>query len=300
MNDLSKSVQYIKGVGPTKVKLLERLGVKTLEDLITYFPRDYEDRSRPRKIEDLEDGEYGLIKAIVMSRASSVRIRGGRSMQKIMVSDETGTCQITWFNQPYLRDKFVLGKEYFFYGKAQVRLGRIDMTSPVYDEGDSKKNTGRIIPLYPSTYGLSQNSIRAIIENGLKDAGELEETLPKKILDAKKLVEINEAIHQIHFPEDFSRFKEARNRLAFEELFSMQLALLSLKNEYHKDEKGIAFSKDAKMSDVIFDLPFKLTKAQLRVLEEIDKDMEQEKPMNRLLQGDVGSRKNYSKLNCCI
>ena len=135
------------------------------------------------------------------------------------------------------------------------------MTSPVYDTEDSKKNTGRIIPLYPATYGLSQNTIRAIIENGLKDAGELEETLPEDILRTKNLLPLNEAVHQIHFPEDFFKFKEARNRLAFEELFSMQLALLSLKNEYHKDEKGIAFSKDAKMSDIIFNLPFKLTKA---------------------------------------
>lgn len=263
-----------------------------MEDLITYFPRDYEDRSKPRNIEDLEDGEYGLIKAIVMSRMNSVRIHGGRSMQKIMVRDETGACQITWFNQPYLKDKFIPGETYFFYGKASVRLGRIDMTSPVYDAENSKKNTGKIIPLYPSTYGLSQNTIRTIIENGLKDIGTLEETLPNKVLQVKKLLGRNEAIHQIHFPEDFSKFKEARDRLAFEELFDMQLALLSLKNENHKYETGIAFSKNAKMSDVIFDLPYKLTKAQIRVLEEIDKDMEQEKPMNRLLQGDVGSRKN--------
>lgn len=221
-------------------------------------------------------------------------------MQKLIVRDETATCQITWFNQPYLKDKFVLGETYYFYGKASVRLGIIHMLSPVFDQEQTKKNTGRIIPLYPATYGLSQNTIRAIIENGLKDAGDLEETLPEKVLKEKGLIGINEATHQIHFPEDFSKFREARNRLAFEELFSMQLALLSLKNEYHKDDKGIAFSKESKMSDVIFDLPFKLTKAQLRVLEEIDQDMESEKPMNRLLQGDVGSRKNNCKFDCSV
>ena len=122
----------------------------------------------------------------------------------------------------------------------------------------------------------------------------------ENILKSKRLIGINEAIHQIHFPEDFTKFKEARNRLAFEELFTMQLALNSLKNEHQKNEKGIAFSKDVKMSDVIFNLPFKLTKAQLRVLEEIDNDMEKPKPMNRLLQGDVGSRKDYCKFNCSI
>ncbi len=230
-----------------------------------------------------------------MSRMNNTRIHGGRTMQRIIVRDETATCQITWFNQPYLKDKFILGETYYFYGKASVKLGRFDMTSPVYDTEDSKKNTGRIIPLYPATYGLSQNTIRTIIENGLKDAGSIEETLPNAVLNQKHLIGLNDAIHQIHFPEDFSEFKDARNRLAFEELFSMQLALLSLKNEARNEEDGIAFSKDAKMSDIVFNLPFKLTKAQTRVLEEIDQDMESQKPMNRLLQGDVGSRKNHSK-----
>lgn len=221
-------------------------------------------------------------------------------MQKLIVGDETGQCVITWFNQPYLRDVFKLGETYFFYGKASVKLGRIDMTSPVYDSEKTKKNTGRIIPLYPSTYGLSQNTIRTIIGNGLNSIKQLDETLPENILKEKNLMDINNAIHQIHFPDDFDNFKKARTRLAFEELLCMQLALFSLKNQYKKDEEGIRFPKSVKMSDVIFDLPFKLTKAQTKVLEEIDNDMEGKKPMNRLLQGDVGSRKNNSKLNCCI
>ena len=239
------------------------------------------------------DGEDCLIKATCVSRLTNVRIKNGKTMQKLIVRDDTADCLITWFNQPYLKDKFTLGEQYFFYGKANVKYSRFEMTSPVYDNEESKKNTGRIIPLYPLTYGLSQNAIRTIIENGLKDAGEQEETLPDEILKEKRLVGLNDAIYQIHFPDDFSKFNDARKRLAFEELFSMQLALLRLKSELTSDEKGIKFPKDVKMSDVIFNLPFKLTKAQLRVLEEIDKDMESEKMMNRLLQGDVGSRKNY-------
>ena len=117
------------------------------------------------------------------------------------------------------------------------------MTSPAYDSEDSKKNTGRIIPLYQTTYGLPQNTIRTIIENGLKDAGKIDDTFPEYILKSQNLLGLNDAVHQIHFPEDFSKFKEARRRLAFEELFSMQIALLSLKNEYNKEEKGIAFSR---------------------------------------------------------
>ena len=134
--------------------------------------------------------------------------------------------------------------------------------------------------------------LRGIIENAITLVNNsLPETLPKYILDEYKLLGINESIHKIHFPENFDEFEKARKRLVFEELLGMQLALLNLKNKYEADTNGIQFDKNVKMSDVINALPFKLTKAQLRVLEEIDKDMESNKNMNRLLQGDVGSGK---------
>lgn len=166
------------------------------------------------------------------------------------------------------------------------------MLSPVFDEETKTKNTGKIIPIYPLTYNLSQNVLRGIIENAINLVNnQLPETLPKYILDEYKLLGTNEAIKKIHFPENFEEFEKARKRLVFEELLGMQLALLNLKNAYETDNNGIQFSKNVKMSDVINTLPFKLTKAQIRVLEEIDKDMESNKNMNRLLQGDVGSGK---------
>lgn len=186
------------------------------------------------------------------------------------------------------------GKKYRFFGKISNKYGKIDLTSPVFDEIEKKNNTGKIIPLYSLTFSLSQNTIRKIIENGLKDVeedGGLKETLPQYILNEYKLEEINKAIETVHFPREFADFEIARKRFVFEELLSTQLALLQLKNSNLKDHKGISFSKDAHMSDVINSLPFNLTKAQLRVLEEIDKNMEQDKSMNRLLQGDVGSGK---------
>ena len=186
------------------------------------------------------------------------------------------------------------GKKYRFFGKISNKYGKVDLTSPVFDEIEKKNNTGKIIPLYPLTFSLSQNTIRKIIENGLKDVeedGGLKETLPQYILNEYKLEEINKAIETVHFPKEFADFEIARKRFVFEELLSTQLALLQLKNSNLKDHKGISFSKDAHMSDVINSLPFNLTKAQLRVLEEIDKNMEQDKSMNRLLQGDVGSGK---------
>lgn len=170
------------------------------------------------------------------------------------------------------------------------------MNSPVFDLESTSKNTGKIIPIYPLTYNLSQNVIRTIMENGLKEIdNSLIETLPEYILKEYNLDDINTAINNIHFPKEFSDYNKARKRLVFEELLIMQLALLNLKAKYSNDIKGIEFDKNVKMQDAISMLPFKLTNAQNRVLEEIDNDMESKKPMNRLLQGDVGSRKN-----CCI
>ena len=289
--DLNKDVKYIKGVGPNRVQLLNRVGIFSLNDLITYFPRDYEDRSKPKEIYECVDGEEALIEAVVVTRMVQVRLKRN-TMYRITVRDETAMCTITWFNQSYLKNVIKVGQKYKFYGKISKKGNKFEMTSPVFDSEEKENNTGKIIPIYPLTYSLSQNTIRRIIENGLKEIdGNLEETLPEYLIKDYHLYGLEEAIKKIHFPEQFEDFNKARKRLVFEELLTMQLALLELKNNYSTDTKGIQFSKEAKMSEIINTLPFNLTKAQLRVLEEIDNDMESDKPMNRLLQGDVGSGK---------
>ena len=291
MIDLDKDVKYIKGVGPSRVLLLNKLGIFTLKDLITYYPRTYEDRSKPKVICECEDGQEVLIEAIACGKISNVRIRG-KTMQKLVVRDETASVSITWFNQPYLRNIFVIGNKYKFFGKINKKNGKFTMTSPIFEGIEKVQNTGRIVPIYPLTFNLSQNNLRKIMESAIEITyGNLEETLPEYLIKEYKLEDINNAIKHIHFPDELKDFNIARNRLVFEELLSVQLALLELKNYYVNEEIGIQFSKDAKMSDVINSLPFKLTKAQLRVLEEIDNNMESKKPMNRLLQGDVGSGK---------
>ena len=291
MIDLEKDVKYIKGVGPNRVKLLNKLGIFTLKDLITYYPRTYEDRSKPKNIAECIDGEEVLIEAYASGKVTDVRLRG-KTMQKLIIRDETGVATAVWFNQSYLKNKFKQGEKYTFYGKISNIFGKITINSPVFDEEGKTSNTGKIIPIYPLTFSLSQNTIRRIMENAIKEVeGKLEETLPEYILKEYKLEGINEATKSIHFPQEFKDFNIARNRLAFEELLTMQLALLELKNSYINEEKGIQFSKDVHMSDIINKLPFQLTNAQRRVLEEIDNNMESDKPMNRLLQGDVGSGK---------
>ena len=291
MVDLNKEIRFIKGVGPAKADLLNKLGIFTLSDLITYYPRTYEDRSKPKFICECEEGEEVLIEAVVCNNLTNVRLKG-KTMQKLIVRDETGAANLMWFNQTYLKNCFKVGNKYKFFGKISKKAGKITITSPIFENIEKIQNTGRIVPIYPLTYKLSQNTLRKIIETGIEEVyGKLKETLPEYLIKEYKLQNTNDAIKQIHFPNEFKDFNNARNRLVFEELLSVQLALLRLKNNYINEEKGIRFDKEAKMSEVINSLPFKLTKAQLRVLEEIDNDMESEKSMNRLLQGDVGSGK---------
>lgn len=292
MVDLNQNVQYIKGVGPSRVKLLNYLRIYTLQDLIQYYPRAYEDRSCVKKISDMEDEEEGLICVEAVTSVSTLRLKRNMTISKLIVKDDTGNCLITWFNQPYIKNEINVGEQYNFYGKISKKLGKIEMNSPVFDLIGKNNNTGKIMPIYPITKKLSENILRKIMKNAIELVdNKLEDTLPDYIRDEYKLEDINIAITQIHFPNDFSNLKLARTRFVFEELLALQLALLSIKNEYHNEVRGINYAKNVLMSDVINVLPFQLTKAQLKVLEEIDFDMESIKPMNRLLQGDVGSGK---------
>ncbi len=291
MVDLSKKVQYIKNVGPNRVKLLNKLKINTLQDLISYFPRNYEDRGVAKKLVDCIDGEEVLIKGVAITKVSEVFARKLK-IYKLIIRDGENPCTVTWYNQSYVKNIFKIGHSYNFYGKIEIKSGKYEMKSPIFDENGENKNTGKIIPIYPLTYGITQNTIRKIIENGVNEVyGNLDETLPDYIIEKHKLMDINNSMKKIHFPDNKQDFINARYRLVFEELLTFQLALLKIKESYKIDEIGPKFSTDVKMSDVINKLPFNLTHAQLRVLEEIDLDLESKNSMNRLLQGDVGSGK---------
>ena len=291
MVDLLKDAKYIKGVGPNRVKQLNKLGIYTLNDVINYYPRGYENRGIKKNIADLTDGEEALIEAKCVSKMQEIKIRKNMSIYKLIVRDDTATCTLTWFNAFYLKNRFKVGETYKFFGKVKRRINQIEIMTPIFDSENTNKNTGRIIPIYPSILELSQNNLRKIIENALLEVEDLPETLPDYLVKEYKLMSKIEAIKQIHFPDNFQKYNEARKRLVFEELLIMQLALLAFKTNYNNQKEGIEFSKEAKISEIIDKLPFKLTNAQTRVLEEIDRDMESNKSMNRLLQGDVGSGK---------
>lgn len=292
MLDLNKNIQYIKGVGPARVKLLNKLGIYTLNDIINYFPRTYEDRSKTKKLSDIYDGEEILVIAKVITTVVVRKIRKGLTIYKVIVSDKTNNCEITWYNQEYIKNKIKKGNTYKFYGKVNSKFGKLEMNTPIVEEINISKNTGKIVPIYSSTNNLTQNVLRLIVENAIEEIkGQIKETLPEYILKEYNLCNLEHAIKKIHFPDNFSEYNIARKRLVFEEIMTMQLLLMKLKKSYNNELNGIQFDKNIKMSDVINDLPYKLTKAQLKVLEEIDSDMESKKCMNRLLQGDVGSGK---------
>lgn len=291
MADLNDKVQYVKGVGEARAKALNRLGIYTVEDLITYFPRDYEDRSIVKQIADIQDGEKCSIEVYAVTSVNVRMLGRNRSIEKAIFKDDSDNITVTWFNQPYISKQIKRGEKYRLFGKMSIKGATKELVSPIFDTIENKNKTGYIVPIYPASYEINANAIRKIIKNGLSEFKHFDEEVPDYLIDKYNLIDYDSALRKIHFPDTFDEFKKARKRLVFDELISMQLGLLLLKGENNQAVKGIKYDENVKMSDVINDLPFKLTHAQLHVLEDINRDMESDKPMNRLLQGDVGSGK---------
>ena len=288
---LNSDIQYLKGVGPNRKVVLNKLGIYNIYDLITYFPRDYDDRTTFKKIKDVIDGEYVCMKLIPISNITESRIRKGLSIYRLIAKDETGSIICTWFNNKYVKGVFERGREYSFYGKISIKGGKIELVQPEYEKIDENNKTGKIVPIYPLTDNINQTTLRKEINIALNMVkGNIDEILPDFVLQKYKLLDINLVIQNIHFPKDKNEFEKARFRLVFEELLTLQLMLFNLKKGYINDKSGIIFN-DISTDEILNAIPFKLTNAQKRVLEEIFKDMESNKCMNRLLQGDVGSGK---------
>lgn len=293
---VKEPVTSVKSVGEARVRHFHKLGIYTVEDLITYFPRDYEDRSKVKKIAALVDGETCAFEGIVMSKVSESRPRRGLIVSKVYLGDDTSKMIAVWYNQPYIRKIFKPGEKYILYGRVSMQFRSFEVQNPIYEkvleEGQEMKNTLKIVPVYPLTANLTQNVIRTAICNALrKVAGQMEEILPLWMRNQYHLSEINCSMQNIHFPKSFEDFSNARFRLVFEELFLLQLGLLSIKSSMEEGKKGIPFRPVKEVQAFIAGLPFKLTCDQMTVFEEIEQDMESQRIMNRLIQGDVGSGK---------
>ncbi|MDO8489006.1 MAG: ATP-dependent DNA helicase RecG [Candidatus Omnitrophota bacterium] len=299
------SIQYLKGIGPKRAKSFLARGIESIDDLLYYFPRRYEDRTNFASISELKDGQIYTIKAQVLATGqhNSWR-RRSFSITEAVLGDSTGKISCVWFNQPYLKSYLLPGASMILYGKVQRYNAKLQMSNPEFefiDSQDDSLNVGRIVPVYTLPQGFSQRSMRHLIKNTLDEfLPKVNDALPFDLRFRNNLINLAESLLNIHFPKDLDLQKQAHRRLSFEEFFIFQLPLV-LRKLSRKEKKGIPHIVEGKLTeDFIFNLPFKLTSAQVKVLTEITADMAASQAMQRLLQGDVGSGKTVVATLACL
>ena len=297
MISLSDSLQYFKGVGPRRIKLFKKLDINSVEDLLYYFPRRYEDRSNLVKISKLEIGKLYTIKGQILAKGDRRSWkRRGFSIVEVAVGDDTGRIFAVWFNQPYLKQYFKVGQNVILYGKVELYKDRLQISSPEFEilgsAQDDSLSTGRIVPIYSICEGLTQRFMRQIIKGTLdKYMPKVVDPLPYNIRNKHNLLNLAQSLINIHFPKDSDINREAYRRLSFEEFFMFQIPVILRKLRRH-EKQGIAHNTDGFIFNQLKEsLPFQLTFPQERAIENIRKDMSSKSPMQRLLQGEVGSGK---------
>ena len=291
MAHLDDSVTALKGIGPAKAKLFAALGISTVRDLLYHFPREYEDRTKLIPIAELTVDQPACFRATVTQAPLTHHIRKGMDITKVQVSDHSARLNLTFFNQAYAASSLRYGEDYIFYGKTSGDFIGYNMVNPVFESPEKAGVlTRRILPVYPLTAGLTSAAVGKAVRTALEECGaELPELLPEGIRRDYDLMEGLTAYWEIHSPRDWDRLARARRRLVFEEffLFSAGLSLLRAQREGQR----VAPYADADPSPFLGLLPFRLTGAQNRAVEEICRDLQRGVPMNRLVQGDVGSGK---------
>ena len=287
---MERNIQFLKGVGDARARSFSKLGIRTVGDLLYFFPRGYEDRSVNKNIEDCIFGETVCLSITVSSAVSETRIRRNMSVYKVVITDDTGSMEAVWYNNRYIKNVFKPGMKYIMYGKVGKTGRKLRLENPVYEKYGEGKYTGKIVPLYPLTSGLVQKNVQSLMSAALDTVGEIEEYLPQNILDDYKIPEINYSMQNIHFPESLDAYSRARERFVFDEFLTLQLALLSQKGKLSKNE-GYRFQNISGGDTLKKNIPYKLTGAQRRTITEIIEDFKSGKQMNRLVQGDVGSGK---------
>lgn len=295
MINLESSVQYIKGVGPKRAARLKKLNINNIRDLFYFIPRDYEDTSEFVSLRDAILGEKSSHRVEVSGNPTVLRPRGKLTILKVPVNDESGSAHLTWFNQEYLKNGFRIGQKLVINGKANRSGMELQIMNPVWEDAGKINKVGNINPVYPLTEGITNNQIAKILEFLLEEYIYLiEEFIPIELKNKFNLLSIQQALVNIHFPENIKMLEKSQKTLAFQELLTLQLGLFSIKNNNLSNKQATIFKKSIETPELYNfkdSLPFKLTKAQAKVFCEIENDMESDKQMNRLVQGDVGSGK---------
>jgi len=291
---LATPVKFIKGVGPARAELLERLGLFTARDVLFFFPRDYQDLTDMRSIADLEEDKLLSVRGVV----EEVELRStgiGRSMLGVLIRQDRLYLRALWFNQPFMREKFSRGQEVLLAGKAALRGGRWEMAHPQVQwiDPDEEPPTGKMLPIYPLTEGLRQGNLRAIVRTALDAYVDLlDEVFPESFLAAKNLLPLREALREIHFPGSPANVLQAQRRFVYQELLILQLALAVRRHGQLTEANAPPLEATPRIDARIRRLfPWELTAGQNEAIREIAADMNRSVPMNRLLHGDVGSGK---------
>ena len=299
MPSVDDSIQFVKGIGPKKAKLLEKLHIRTLRDALETYPRDYEDRTHITPIAEIDMEDKYAVRAVVGTEPRVNRIRKGLTLVKCTIYDETGTLNVTYFNNPYAAAQLRVGQEYVFYGKVQGFGRGRTMVSPQSEKvAPDADHPGRIVPVYPLTAGLTQRDLERVTAAALDTlTGEWPDPLPELLRAKYRLPDAVDALSAIHRPKTKDDMAQARRRMVFEELFLLCCGLQQLK-ERRKADSGIVFTSNG--LDSFFEaLPFTPTGAQRRAIMEIAADCASGRPMNRLVQGDVGSGKTVVAAGLC-
>ncbi len=288
-------LRYLKGVGPKKVQVFEKIGIVSIRELLYLFPRRYEDRSCFFPVAEVRPGEVVTIRGEILSAALK-RMRA-LTLLDVLIGDKSGAIHAVWFNQPYLKKQMEAGREVIFYGKAEIYQGKLQMMSPEYEFIDADLDpvhTSRITPVYPLTEGLFQRSLRMTLYDVVHRhlTRHVRETYPETFRRRLDLIGLPEAIAGMHFPESFEQQAAARKRVVFDEFFIFELLLLRKMEVLRTQYRSYAIEGARKTAEEFASgLPFELTGDQRKSIGEIARDMERDVPMNRLLHGDVGSGK---------
>lgn len=288
--DLKDEITTLKGIGPKKGQLLSEHGIDTIEDLIEWFPRRYEDRRRDTSIGDVKQGKDYLVCGKVISRRQSGNPYNKRSPLSLLVSDETGMIEIVFFNGRYLSGAFNVNSRYSFYGRVSENMGRMQMIHPEFHKYGEKDDIRGIIPVYPAIEGISQNEMRKLQAQVSPAIANVKEWLPESIVTEYKLADPVFALRNIHFPKESRYVLMSRFRLVFDELLTLETGLIYVKNGNALNKKGIEIKTD-RAEEFISNIGFQLTSGQERVWDQVAGDLESAGVMNRLIQGDVGSGK---------
>ena len=294
--EVSTPLRDLPGVGEARAKALEKLGLRAAGDLVGYFPRSYEDRRRIYTIGEAPVGELCCVRVMAAEEPRRMHIRKGLDVTRLKVVDGAAAMLVTFFNQGYVRQALHRGEEYILYGRVELLGNHRQMTNPQFEGAQRPWASGRILPVYPLTAGITNHLLAGLVERALRELPPPAETLPADLLAKHRLAPAADCWRSIHFPADEGELEAARRRFAFEELFYLTLGLALLR-ERRSRGRGPAFEA-GDLEGFYRLLPFTLTGAQRRALEEAAADLALSRPMNRLVQGDVGSGKTAVAAGC--